>query len=1379
MPIANEWVPESWAAQLAIERVKQDIDELNKPVEQQVVEEPTWQMPEVGRLQEEWQPTRVETAWQPVVSTRERVTPVTPGIVKPTIPSIPTIGTEKKEEKYQALWEQPAKAASGMMGTVGKALSKVPGVSWLIKQKPVQWTLEKLREAEQYFAAIVTTPWSPSLPHEKGESWLSHQKREYENWDAPTYVKGLTEAVFPVYWLPYAGWLGKGAIALRTESKLASVALRGAAQAANFGMPVKVTTKAGTKFKVSVKGISEVEKAVTRGTSGEALLSRWSVFSDETLNAGFSQSLYRRFAQTSEKVPGLKQIVGFVGGKNIFVRGNAITPEHFAAREVAKSGIILSQAESAKGLITPVLGRHGNVRKVLKLGDDGIVGVAKPSAEGAKPYFLDVLDNPAKFGIEDIKAKQIFADANQLKKEINFLRDSEGLDPIDWTHAVKGWRDEAGKLTESTTGSLSSMPRHYATQAEGVLHNVVYNDNIYDSLGSLLDKAYRDIAKKRLETNIGEWGKTAETMWAEIFPKEAAQLLELETRRAGYEYALESVTRVLSHKGTSIPGAVIAKIRNEVPEIGFQLDEALLLRPEHAKKILTGLASELRKEIDISPRDLTWTISKINYIAQTWRKKAGITMEDITDALDYIKISQAKKADALEKAYVMAHGFNKEKLMKAFREIQDGAESVIKMTVDEQAPLKAGRDLWLKPYRKGAKFYEREKLAKFSMHPVFGDKLFPAGMVTVTEKFLQDEGVKWLSQVSTVSAISRMLTATMDLSAGFIQGISLLALRPHDWIKAQGRALEFLAKPGNLNKYRANPKNYASAIERHQAGGSVAYFEFTEGMRPLMEAAGKVPVVGKLLQKGIQQTYGRAEAAFVGFGEVARDKFWQAHTTRFRDAATGKLAVDMTVQRELARSIDLMTGNISSQALGIGATQRQFEGAFLFFSPRYTRAGMALISDIMRGGYSGAQARVAVGAMLSGGLAFYQGVCKATGQEMNLDPRSGKFMTIRVGNQHLGVGGIQAAMLRFAYDVAHTAATEPVSLASLDRFDNPFIRFMYGRTAPFTGLAVGMAIEQKDYLGQPFESTADWAKFMLDKITPIAIQQAIPIMEQEGAFAPVPLAAQFGGLRMFPKSAWELREDARERYAQQMFGEEYAALPRLQQLQIDEIPEIQKLKAEADEQTVVRGEALSVDFIRRQEERDRARETYIYTLSNWQRAVELGLMTTYEFKDEMQNASYGLGMVYEHIDEKYPEVVKRLEGTKGVNKKYIGDVAYSELVEAMYSDKFEDRYGIFDYDAYNKFRDSLKAKYGASVYNYILQREAEGRKELPPLAQEYYKAKEVLRPYWQVYDWAVQNYGRVWADSSRGQSFIQKVRKQMRLTDPNVAKYYRMFYEQT
>jgi len=727
------------------------------------------------------------------------------------------------------------------------------------------------------------------------------------------------------------------------------------------------------------------------------------------------------------------------------------------------------------------------------------------------------------------------------------------------------------------------------------------------------------------------------------------------------------------------------------------------------------------------------------------------------------------------------------------------AESIGVINQTERAELRVlvkEREMHFKHYagREAFSRGETPQLMKFDTksHVAFGGKLFPKDVVKSTQKVMDSQGQAWLSVASGASGQSRMLVAAMDLSAPFIQGAAVFGRNPAAWGKMVEKNIEFFLKPENYYKWLNKPEVLAANSEMILKGGmSASTFEFFKALAPLQRFFGKKffekTGTTRPIRAGITQTYGRAEVAFSGGGLAARTYMWDAIKLGRKKPWTDAELLD------LGRSLDRMTGVMSTEAIGITRTQQDFESAFMFFAPRYTRAGLTLTGDVLKGGLTGAEARKAFGGMAAGGLSMYMGITKALGQQPNLDPSSARFMTIKIGNSYVGVGGIMTAITRLGYDVAAETIESiadkrlpsylqfPIKDGKLDRRDNAFIKFMYNRTSPLTSALYGGVIEQANYFGEPFESIQDWGKFMLDKVTPIASQEVTDWLVQ-GKERPeaTALGAEFAGLRRFPKSAWELLDDQRDEASIREYSKPYEELNNLERMRVNKEGAVKELQTEVDRQTVIRGDKEQVAFIEWEREKDYARSVYEEQLWNLQRAYDAGEINGWEFKEKMGDAAYGMGQTYEHINSQYPEVMEIFKEPKNLQDRSVEDIAYQEYQDKKYSeDDFIDQYGLFDYDKYYQFLEDFKGKWGEQVWGYVKEIEAERNENLPPLAKEYQIAKEVLKPYWDIERELIERRGKFFVESPAGQRLITQMRRQLRLRDPQIAYYYEKFLKRS
>jgi len=103
--------------------------------------------------------------------------------------------------------------------------------------------------------------------------------------------------------------------------------------------------------------------------------------------------------------------------------------------------------------------------------------------------------------------------------------------------------------------------------------------------------------------------------------------------------------------------------------------------------------------------------------------------------------------------------------------------------------------------------------------------------------------------------------------------------------------------------------------------------------------------------------------------------------------------------------------------------------------------------------------------------------------------------------------------------------------------------------------------------------------------------------------------------------------------------------------------------------------------------------------------------------------------------------------------------------------------GQYDFDEANRREQIFVAQWGQEMLEYTKERMSQG-KNIPPMMQEYYKAREVLKKYWEVRSWAERTFGTPkteWQER-RINSTISKIRKRLRLGSPEMEKYYQLFY---
>ena len=1268
-------------------------------------------------------------------------TPTTTALEEP--PQAPIEEAVSTWEKPKQWWEQAVEPR------IGGAISKVPVLPKALEfvAPAFKFIHEKL---EKPWASIITAPFSPSLSWQGGESWLDHQKREYDAWKAPTYVKGLTEFSMPLWWMPWFTW-AKGAKAVATGQKLAR------------GM--------------------KLEKALE-------------LPSKEVLNATYKQNWFRSLAHWAENKPVIGSAVKAVGGEAAFARnvgevfpamdivtkrlvvvnkvGVRVPITDVVRREIINSAIIQDMRHGYKGLQLPrmqALASRGDVVKALQVDDVGRVLTATPKEGNTLGRGLsEVFENPDLYTYSSKQAESIVREGAKLLDEIFDLARKEGV-PVakkPFLHRlVEGKEVTIGDRTvyeASEYGAKFEFQRHYKTMEAGITAGVRYGRDPLRSIAATIDHYFKRIATKRFDDEVGRLGLTIPEMVSLAEPALVEKMATLGTQAGAASYLTKTLKTLKSYRGDSIPGAITSKIRRGLPEAMERIEQAFAISPQEATKLMDTLAKTIGAETKINARSLKVILGQFN------RQSGKILAREIDDMVRSLNLTNATANKAVRQAYKAVYQSRKQFVDDTLKAVRKEADELLKATKAELAPLKQQYRLLAQPYRETGQIFGG--YAKFQRHSAFKNKVFDAEVVKLAEAQMGKQGNQWLREMAKVSGVGRLAVAALDFSAPFIQGLAVLGRNPVAWAGGVIKQFRFFVKPDDFFQYMVQPKVRALAAERWMHGGSRSTFEFFEALAPIQRGAEKVPKIGAGIRRGIQETYGRAEIAFSGYGEVARNYMWEALRVK---ALQADGTLNVAVARELARSIDRMTGVMSMEALGIGRGQVEFENAFVFFAPRYTRAGMSYVADMMRGGIAGAEARKSLGSLMAAGMTYYYGVTTALGQKPDFNINSPTFMTVKIGDSHLGLGGILYALMRLQANVIGTALEEPMDFTSLSRFDNPFIKFMFSRSSVLTGLTIGAVVEHKNYFGEPLEDVASWSKFLAEKALPIAMQRAILEPEHRN---PAVFIGELTGMRTFPKGAWELQEENKDSLAMSEYGIPYDELDLLQKRRIDQHPDVVKFQEEIDEQTTRRGKALSVGFLERRRDLDDARFLHKEAVENLQRAYDAGLLTGYEFRQGVTDANTGYGATFQHINQnaRYADVMAKLTEPREVNREYRWELAYDELIAATSSAQFEDEFGQFNFDAYNEFLEDLRRKYGDADFNRALEFRREKYADYPILFQELQKAKELMKPYWQIETDIVKMFGETYANSSWGRRMITKIRQNIRLVSPELERYYQMFY---
>jgi len=416
------------------------------------------------------------------------------------------------------------------------------------------------------------------------------------------------------------------------------------------------------------------------------------------------------------------------------------------------------------------------------------------------------------------------------------------------------------------------------------------------------------------------------------------------------------------------------------------------------------------------------------------------------------------------------------------------------------------------------------------------------------------KGGRFLSTAEMVAAVPKLVvTGLFDTGQFFIQGLTLLGYRPNRWAKATQASLAtlFSRSPEDTFSQWMTSGAYAAKVrEAAESGMDVSAISEYYQAAP---ALGRLPVVGRPLGA----VSSRFQAAFHAYMNVGRVEMYDAMAGMAKRTAsrTGQSEAELAGElRRIARIADTLMGGTSTKGLGLSATQRQVENAFIFFAARYTRSVFGAAGHMAGSGEGAAQARRALGQMLGAGAMIIAGVTGVIGAaqgrskgeiykdiEKALDPRSGAaFMSIKFGDHYFGFGGGYRAALSllinsmpvipgregrpnaWGYVMEDVASGKWGEVAAR----NPLVTFLRSKAAIPTGLLADY-IEGQEFTGEEFsidaftEDPGRFAARLLRRGAPFPVQAFLEVLGSGSGVRTAALAGavEFFGGREAPVSA--------------------------------------------------------------------------------------------------------------------------------------------------------------------------------------------------------------------------------------------------------------------
>ncbi len=405
-----------------------------------------------------------------------------------------------------------------------------------------------------------------------------------------------------------------------------------------------------------------------------------------------------------------------------------------------------------------------------------------------------------------------------------------------------------------------------------------------------------------------------------------------------------------------------------------------------------------------------------------------------------------------------------------------------------------------------------------SRWPKLSGRLFPEDIVQRLDRVMNDQGNTVSAAIQKLNDVPRTLQTGADMNFPFIQGMPLLFRNPVAFGKSIARAYgsvfddPMLGTRYMLAEAERHPEEFQAFLKWVRQMGEQEFFQSarTGGF------VYKTPLLGR--------GYARLANGFDTMLDLGRWEYWKS--------VYAKAKTDGDLESLGAVTRDLL-GTTSTRGLGVSLTQRQIEGGILLFAPRYTRSAFGLLGWAMNPGVAGAEARRSIFSLITGGSLLYYAACKVLGQEPQFNPMESGFMSIRVGDNYLGMGGIFRSMLRSAVWSMDAAINDPSKFYDPSRtLDNPVFEFFRSRSAPVTTKLIDV-VSGRDFVGKPTRS--DWediAGLVRRSVTPFGIDT---ILDSKGAMLPRigAIVGEFFLGRSTPVSVNQLRDEAVYRWSQE------------------------------------------------------------------------------------------------------------------------------------------------------------------------------------------------------------------------------------------------------
>ncbi len=613
--------------------------------------------------------------------------------------------------------------------------------------------------------------------------------------------------------------------------------------------------------------------------------------------------------------------------------------------------------------------------------------------------------------------------------------------------------------------------RSWATVAEGMKSGVTYEANPFKELAQQVNYSYDLVKRKRMAETIIELVKT--TTPIEATNKELGiDYMQMVADNKGIKKAVDYIHRAA--RGESLPGGAMNAIRKDFPELATKLDEALKILPKQRTKLINQVIRDITAATKLTATDAvaigkrSKLLADIKLAFKPFGTKADVTVNDIATV---VKKTIKDKDVAAKTVKAIYAGMNADQKL-ALKSILDEAKGLAAQSASALRKATVVKN----KYADRMSSYGTEEYGKVIGAPGLGNRVIVEQGGKTGQAFADeirnafgympgdyDDAIK---AVGEVGAAMRMLRLGFDLSTYTIQQAltfgydiaNLVTLKPTGvWAKSAAGAIRTVTSK-DMTHLSSFLEQHADIVADYiRRGGLVETAEYTEGAAPIERLFAKLPgkagEVGQFINKHV---LGRSDDVFTTARVESAVNLYEAGYKSAERAG----ALD-----EWAEMCNKLTGVLSTRGMGIPKWQRAVESAFIFMAPRFTRANIAIIYDIVTNptSYTSKQAAKSLAALIAMNQALYVGINKAQGKDVNLNPFDRNWGKIEIGNYTYRMDGIMSDIRRLlaSIDATTYAMTgDNVSLSGKDdntmTLDRLGFQQFQSKTSPVTGTGLNI-----------------------------------------------------------------------------------------------------------------------------------------------------------------------------------------------------------------------------------------------------------------------------------------------------------------------------------